>query len=319
MATIRNEFTVRAPVADVWAALRDFGAVHRRLASGFVVDARLEGDARDLTFFDGGRAREVLVGVDDEARRLAYRVVEGRLRFEHHSASAQVFPDGSERTRFVWISDVLPHELGEPIARMMDLGQAAIHRTLEASASGPGPGDQRVDVPQTDWEERVAAVWASIDRRSEEDFLTLVESLASELPEDNAIAAFERASAFDSTGHPDLAVPLYRQGLERGLTGERRRRAVIQLASSLRNLDQPHESVELLAQEMNAGSDNLDDAVRAVLALALADVGREREALTLVIAALARHLPRYQSSMANYARLLATPKLAADPLPGRDR
>jgi hypothetical protein len=44
-----------------------------------------------------------------------------------------------------------------------------------------------------------------------------------------------------------------------------------------------------------------------VLALALADVGREREAVSVAVAALAPHLPRYQRSMANYARLLVSP------------
>lgn len=155
-----------------------------------------------------------------------------------------------------------------------------------------------------DWERRTAEAWASIDEYEEEQFRALIDALADELPKDSAIADFERACAFDSTGHSDRAVPLYRKALERGLTGERRRRAVIQLSSSLRNVGKPHESVELLTAEMNAGSDHLDDAVRAVLALALTDVGREREAVSLAVGALARHLPRYQRSMANYARLL---------------
>lgn len=155
-----------------------------------------------------------------------------------------------------------------------------------------------------DWERRTAEAWASIDEYEEEQFRALIDALADELPEDSAIADFERACAFDSTGHSDRAVPLYRKALERGLTGERRRRAVIQLSSSLRNIGNPQESVELLTAEMNAGSDHLDDAVRAVLALALTDLGREREAVSLAIGALAPHLPRYQRSMANYARLL---------------
>ncbi|MGH3384362.1 MAG: tetratricopeptide repeat protein [Nocardioidaceae bacterium] len=162
---------------------------------------------------------------------------------------------------------------------------------------------------QTDWELRVADAWASIDQRSEAEFLALIEKLAAELPHDSGIGVFERACSFDSTGHPDLAVPLYRQALELGLTGERRRRAVIQLASSLRNLGRPDESVTLLKTELDAGSDPLDDAVRAVLALALTDLGQEREAVSLVLGALAPHLPRYQRSMANYARLL----MEADP------
>jgi len=161
-----------------------------------------------------------------------------------------------------------------------------------------------VPVNEADWEQRVADAWASIDQRSEAAFLALIENLAAELPPDSGVGAFERAASLDSTGHPDLAVPLYRQALHRGLTGERRRRAVIQLASSLRNLSQPEESVALLTTELDAGSDHLDDAVRAFLALALVDVGREREAVSLALAALAPHLPRYQRSLANYARLL---------------
>ncbi|MPZ97538.1 MAG: tetratricopeptide repeat protein [Propionibacteriales bacterium] len=157
---------------------------------------------------------------------------------------------------------------------------------------------------ETDWEQRVADAWASIDQRSEAEFLALIEKLAAELPHDSGAGVFERACSFDSTGHPDLAVPLYRQALDLGLTGERRRRAVIQLASSLRNLGRPDESVALLRTELDAGSDPLDDAVRAVLALALTDLGQELEAVSLVLGALAPHLPRYQRSMANYARLL---------------
>lgn len=159
-----------------------------------------------------------------------------------------------------------------------------------------------------EWEQRLAAAWASLDDLDEADFLALIDKLASELPEGSGVAAFERACASDSTGHSDRAVPLYRKALDLGLTGERRRRAVIQLASSLRNLGRPQESVELLTAEMAAGSDHLDDAVKAVLALALTDVGREREAVSLAITALAPHLPRYQRSMANYARLLVEPE-----------
>jgi tetratricopeptide (TPR) repeat protein len=161
-----------------------------------------------------------------------------------------------------------------------------------------------VSVNEADWERRVAAAWASIERRSEAEFLNLIGQLAAELPADSGVGLFERAASLDSTGHADLAVPLYRQALDRGLSGERRRRAVIQLASSLRNLGQAQESVALLTAELDAGSDRLDDAVRAFLALALADLGREREALALALTALAAHLPRYQRSLANYARLL---------------
>jgi hypothetical protein len=164
-----------------------------------------------------------------------------------------------------------------------------------------------------EWEQRVAEAWASIDERDEAEFLTLMEKLVEELPPGDPDGLFERAASLDSMGHSDLAVPLYRQALDAGLTGERRRRSVIQMASSLRNLDRSQESVALLTAELAAGSDHLDDAVKTVLALALTDVGREREAVSIAVGALAAHLPRYQRSMANYARLLLEPDPAADP------
>lgn len=155
---------------------------------------------------------------------------------------------------------------------------------------------------EPEWEKRVADLWATIDDHQSSAFLARVQALTAELPPGNAIALFELASANDSTGRPRQAAPLYRQALAAGLTGERRRRAVIQLASTLRNLGKPDDSVALLTAEREAGSDDLDDAVAAFLSLALVDIGREREAAALALEALSRHLSRYNRSLANYAR-----------------
>jgi len=159
-------------------------------------------------------------------------------------------------------------------------------------------------VPDQEWEQRLADLWTTLDDRPEDEFVAAIDELTGELPDDEGAGPFERAAARDSTGHSDLAVPLYRQALDRGLGGERRRRAVIQLASSLRNLGEVATSVELLEAELTRTSDGLDDAVRAFLALALVDSGREREAVSHALTALAPHLPRYQRSTANYARAL---------------
>jgi tetratricopeptide (TPR) repeat protein len=156
-----------------------------------------------------------------------------------------------------------------------------------------------------EWDERLAELWASIDELDEDEFRVRMDALVAERPEDDAVGLFERAAAFDSTGHSDQAVPLYRRALEHGLEGERRRRAVIQMASSLRNLGQAEESVALLRAERERGSDHLDDAVSAFLALALVDTGREREAVSIALTALAPHLPRYQRSLGSYAEDLA--------------
>jgi tetratricopeptide (TPR) repeat protein len=160
-----------------------------------------------------------------------------------------------------------------------------------------------IDVEE-DWEARLAALWAALDELPEGEFLARMAAVTGELGDDSAVAAFERGGAFDSTGHPDEAVPLYRRALALGLTGIRRRRAVIQLSSSLRNLGELPEALALLQAERQRGSDELDDAVVACLALVLADFGREREALSLTLGALAPHLSRYQRSMGNYARAL---------------
>ncbi|MGC5035478.1 tetratricopeptide repeat protein [Streptomyces sp. DT190] len=166
-----------------------------------------------------------------------------------------------------------------------------------------------------DWEDRVAALWARFDdyAETEEDearFRADVDALVAELPEGGPLGPFEQACAWDSTGHSDRAVPLYRQALDRGLaevSPYKARRTAIQLASSLRNTGRAEEAVALLTPELDAPSDELDDAVRACLALCLSSLGRDREALSLALGALAPHLPRYQRSMANYARLLVEP------------
>jgi Arc/MetJ family transcription regulator len=155
-----------------------------------------------------------------------------------------------------------------------------------------------------DWERRLAVLWSELDQHDPEQFIGKMTALTSELGADNAITCFELASANDSTSREAQAEPLYRRALALGLTGIRRRRATIQLASTLRNLGKAAEGAELLRAEMARGSDELDDAVVATLALCLTELGREREAVGLAVGALARHLPRYNRSMANYAKAL---------------
>jgi len=70
MASIRLEMNLRADPWNVWDAVRDVGAIHTRLAPDFVTDTRLEGDARIVTFANGMTAKELIVDVDDAARRL---------------------------------------------------------------------------------------------------------------------------------------------------------------------------------------------------------------------------------------------------------
>jgi polyketide cyclase/dehydrase/lipid transport protein len=129
MASVRKEILIDASPDDVWAALRDWGAVHRRLVPGFVTDARLDGDDRIVTFFTGAVVREVLIDLDNEARRLVWSVVDGP--YSHHNGAAQVFANDG-RTRFVWVADFLPDELADRTDGLMERGIGVIKETMEA-------------------------------------------------------------------------------------------------------------------------------------------------------------------------------------------
>jgi carbon monoxide dehydrogenase subunit G len=133
MASIRREMQVAASAASIWDAVRDIGEIHRRLVPGFVTDCRMDGnDARIVTFGNGIVAREVIVDLDDAARRIAWSASGGRLT--HHNASLQVFAEDAGHSRLVWIADLLPNEMADPIAAMIDEGMRAMKRTLEAKA-----------------------------------------------------------------------------------------------------------------------------------------------------------------------------------------
>jgi carbon monoxide dehydrogenase subunit G len=131
MASIRKEVFIKADRAAVWDAVRDVGALHVRLVPGFAVDTRMDGDARIVTFGNGAVAREVIVAVDDDERRLVWSIVGGR--FTHHNGAVQVLeePGGA---RVVWIADLLPHALAAEIAPMMERGLAVMKQTLETAA-----------------------------------------------------------------------------------------------------------------------------------------------------------------------------------------
>ena len=129
MASIRKEMTIDVPPEQLWAAMRDVGALHTRLVAGFVTDCRMDGDARTVTFANGMVARELIVDVDERDRRVAWAAVGGRLT--HHNASTQVFDASPGRSRVVWIADLLPNELAPAIEAMIEQGVAAMKRTLE--------------------------------------------------------------------------------------------------------------------------------------------------------------------------------------------
>jgi hypothetical protein len=118
------------PPEKVWDALRDFGALHERLVPGFVTDCRMHGEDRIVTFASGAVVREVLIDSDDDARRLAWSIVDGP--YQHHNGVAQVFAEG-EGSRFVWTTDLLAaDDVVQVTEQSMETGVGVAKKTLEA-------------------------------------------------------------------------------------------------------------------------------------------------------------------------------------------
>ena len=132
MASISLEVLIESSADDVWKVIGEFATGPSRMAAGFVVDTQAEGEFRTVTFADGTVVRERRIGLDDNARRIAYSIVGGSVEPEHDNASMQAFPHGERRCRLVWTRDVLPDRLAAPIADSMTRGLDVIKRTLDA-------------------------------------------------------------------------------------------------------------------------------------------------------------------------------------------
>ena len=133
MASIHKEIAIERSKEVVWDAIRDVGAIHKRLVPGFVVDCKLEGDSRIVTFANGMVVRELIVDIDNKTCRHSWSARGGSLT--HHNASIKVFADGHDKCRVVWIADLLPNEVVEAIGEMIQHGLNTMKQTLESSAA----------------------------------------------------------------------------------------------------------------------------------------------------------------------------------------
>ena len=153
-------------------------------------------------------------------------------------------------------------------------------------------------MPHT-WDERIAAFWAHADDAQPEATLDAMRALVDERPAGDPDATFEWASVHDFLGFEAEAIPHYRAALADGLAEPRRSRAIIQLASSLRNVGEPRAAVALL-QDLGP-DDTTGSAAQAFLALALWDAGEHAAALRTALLALAPTLPMYRRAVEHYA------------------
>lgn len=129
MATLHNSVVIDVDAQKIWDAARDVGALHTRLVPGFVVDTKLDGDARIVTFGNGLVAREVIISIDDARKRLAWNAEGGKTT--HYNAVLQIFAQGPS-SRVEWTTDLLPNEMTAPIQGMQEQALAIMKKTLEA-------------------------------------------------------------------------------------------------------------------------------------------------------------------------------------------
>ena len=134
MATIHKEIEIERNKEFVWDAIRDVGSIHKRLVPGFVVDCKLEGDWRTVKFGNGMVVHELLVAVDDKTCRHSWSARGEPLT--HHNASVQVFSEGQDKCRVVWIADLMPNEIAEAIGEMIQKGLDTMKQTLESDQAG---------------------------------------------------------------------------------------------------------------------------------------------------------------------------------------
>jgi hypothetical protein len=131
MATIRKEIALATSAAKVWDALKDFQAVDKRVAPGFVVKSVPDGNARLITFSNGTVAREEFVSADDATQRLVYAICSNE-RLKHYQGAAQVLADGAGKCRFVWTVDLLPDAMAEYIDGQMSLAVPLMKKAFES-------------------------------------------------------------------------------------------------------------------------------------------------------------------------------------------
>ena len=132
MASVYKEILTTARPADVWDAIRDFGALHTRLVPGFGTDTKLEPGARVVTFGNGMVLREPIVTLDDAAMRLVWSADGGRAT--HYNSSVQVFADANNATRVLWTADFMPDSIASDINGAMSAGASVMKSTLDKLA-----------------------------------------------------------------------------------------------------------------------------------------------------------------------------------------
>ncbi|MEU8898143.1 SRPBCC family protein [Nocardia sp. NPDC048505] len=136
MAWVKQEIVIEAPVADVWAVIKDFEQGPVRMSPGLVAESKLDApDVRVVTFASGVVVRERLISLDDEEHRFAFSIIGDSVTPAHDNGTMQVFALDNGHSRFVWTHDVLPAELAAAFAPVMEQGSAQFKKVVESAVA----------------------------------------------------------------------------------------------------------------------------------------------------------------------------------------
>jgi tetratricopeptide (TPR) repeat protein len=123
----------------------------------------------------------------------------------------------------------------------------------------------------------------------------------------SAAVLLELGGSYDTAGEEATAERYYREAFEAGLSGDRRRRALLQYASTLRNLGRIDDSLTVL-DDAKAEFPH-SDSLRVFHALSLHAAGRASEALAETLLLIADiggpEIQRYQAAIRGNADYLS--------------
>lgn len=117
MATIHLETTLGVSPDELWASVRDVGAISNML--NVISESSLDGDTRTCTMADGGVLTERILSIDEDRQRVAYSITGGPLPIEVHASSMQVSDAGGGKSTFRWITDVKPDGVADALGPML--------------------------------------------------------------------------------------------------------------------------------------------------------------------------------------------------------
>ncbi len=158
-------------------------------------------------------------------------------------------------------------------------------------------------------------LYAELDRIfAERDRDDMAPTIAALLPlhqqhPGDARVTYELAGAYDTAGDEAAAAGLYERALTAGLSGDVRRRCLLQYASTLRNLGRVDESLAVFARGRAEFPGSV--SLGAFETLSLHAAGRVDEALAGLLVLLADHvdadeLERYKPALRANAAFLAS-------------